>query len=85
MAVTWHVQMPAVGGEGEVAVGLSTRTPSLGLCRHLRGGAAMVVVGGCGLVVVRSRGVMGQCLAMGGCQTLKLLIIKFLINMSIQL
>ena len=35
--------------------------------------------GGCGLVVVRSRRVMVQCLAMGGCQTLQLLIIRRLI------
>jgi hypothetical protein len=35
--------------------------------------------GGCGLVVVRSRRVMVQCLAMGGCQTLQLLIIGRLI------
>jgi len=33
-----------------------------------------------GVVVVRTRGVMGlQCLAMGGCQTLQLLLISILI------
>jgi hypothetical protein len=35
--------------------------------------------GGGVLVVMRGRAVMGQCLAMGGCQTLKLLIIIILI------
>ena len=32
-----------------------------------------------GVVVVRTREVMGQCLAMGGCQTLQLLLISVLI------
>jgi hypothetical protein len=36
-------------------------------------------VGGCWLVVVESRGMMGQCLATGGCQTLQLLVIGRLI------
>jgi hypothetical protein len=31
------------------------------------------------VVVVRTEGVMGQCLAMGGCQTLQLLLISILI------
>ena len=35
--------------------------------------------GGLGMVVVSGRNVMGQCLAMGGCQTLQLLIINILI------
>ena len=40
------------------------------------GAAVMVAAEGCGLVVVRNKGMMGQCLAMGGCQTLQLLLIN---------
>jgi hypothetical protein len=50
--------------------------PSLGPCGHLRGAAGTVAVAGCVVVVVRGKAVMGQCLAMGGCQTLRLLIIN---------
>ena len=50
--------------------------PSRGPCGHLRRAAVTAAAGGCGLVVVTSRGVMGQCLATGGCQTLQLLVIN---------
>jgi hypothetical protein len=40
----------------------------------------VAAVGGtCVMVVVRGGGVMGQCLATGGCQTLQLLLISILI------
>jgi len=35
-----------------------------------------VAAAGCVVVVVKGRAVIGQCLAMGGCQTLKSLIIN---------
>jgi hypothetical protein len=40
---------------------------------------SLSVVLGCWMVVVSGRDMMGQCLATGGCQTLKLLIINNLI------
>ena len=64
-------------GTGDVAQwamwALAMSMPLLGPCGHLQGATVAVVVAGCGLVVVRSSGMMGQCLAMGGCQTLQLL------------
>jgi len=39
----------------------------------------MVAAGRLVMVVVSGRSVMGQCLAMGGCQTLQLLLINNLI------
>jgi hypothetical protein len=43
-------------------------------------GTAEVAVGGTRwVVVVRTGGVMGQCLAIGSCQTLQLLLISVLI------
>ena len=79
-AVTWR----AVGDGGDVALAaavtwqlVSMKTPSLGPFGHLRGGRRRWLGGG--MVVVGGIGVMGQCLAMGGCQTLKLLIINILI------
>jgi hypothetical protein len=48
--------------------------------RALARGTAEAAVGGTRrVVVVRTEGVMGQCLAMGGCQTLQLLLISVLI------
>jgi hypothetical protein len=79
------------GGEGQTrgdvdgcacrgrAWALAMSAPSLGPCGHLRGAAATAAAGGCWLVVVGSRGMMGQCLATGGCQTLQLLVIGRLI------
>ena len=52
---------------------LAMSMPSLGPCGHSQGATVAVAAAGCGLVVVRSRGMMGQCLATGGCQTLQLL------------
>ena len=44
-----------------------------------RGTVEVAVGGACGMVVVRVRGVMGQCLATGSCQTLQLLLISIFI------
>ena len=70
-AVMWQLRIFNSSDVVHVVAGgwwqlLSTSTPSLGLCRHLQGAAAMMAGGGC------SKEVMGQCLAMGGCQTLRL-------------
>ena len=68
----------AVGDGGDVALAAAvawrlvlTKTPSLGPFGHLRGGrrGRRQWLGG-GMVVVGGIGVMGQCLATGGCQTL---------------
>jgi len=45
----------------------------------VRGMVEAAVGGMRGVVVVRTKGVMGQCLAIGGCQTLQLLLISILI------
>ena len=48
--------------------------------RALARWTAEAAAGGTGqVVVVRTEGVMGQCLATGGCQTLQLLLISVLI------
>jgi hypothetical protein len=48
--------------------------------RVITRGMAEVAVGGTHwVVVVRTGGAMGQCLATGGCQTLQLLLISLLI------
>ena len=83
MAVMWR----AVGNGGDVALVVvvtwrlvSTKMLLLGPFGHLQGGqrGQRRWLGG-GMVVVGGIDVMGQCLAMGGCQTLKLLIINILI------
>ena len=50
--------------------------PLLSPCRRSRGDGGGGGGGNSRVVVVRTGGVMGQCLAMGGCQTLQLLLIS---------
>ena len=50
---------------------LNDEQPLLGPDGHSQGHmTATVAAGGLGMVVVSGRNVLGQCLAMGGCQTL---------------
>jgi len=88
MAVRWQRAPRRGHSGGDVACCLPTSldeghtrrllmsAPSRGPCGHLRGAAETAAAGGYGLVVVGSRGMMGQCLATGGCQTLQLLVIN---------
>ena len=50
---------------------LNNEQPLLGLDGHSQGHTTTAVAAdGLGIVVVRGRNMMGQCLATGGCQTL---------------
>jgi hypothetical protein len=91
--VTWCMQLETavgdsglgdvaygVGSGGDMAVGVNENTLAWTIWALMRGttGTGMTAGGGW-MVVVDVIDVISQCLATGGCQTLKLLIINILI------
>ena len=69
-----------VGGRGDVAGGVDENTLAWPVWALTRGTTGMATMAGGGwMVVVDVIDVISQCLATGGCQTLKLLIINILI------
>jgi len=87
-AVTWRTRLETavgdggdvaygVGGRGDVAVGVDENTLAWPVWALTRGTTGTAMMAGGGWMVVVD--VISQCLATGGCQTLKLLIINILI------